>query len=127
MAEYRHFTAARTTEPDADSLLDQLHAAVDPTMGVQHFPGTADYVLKKTDPWTPDNISAAQVVLDTAPEPSARLAAQAFIDNLPPQWRAFLPLFLKQVNVLRTSLATPLPQLTAAQLLNAFRNEAGNL
>ena len=126
MAEYCPFISTRMTEPDPLSLLAQLRATVDATAGVQHTAGPS-YVVKKETPWTPDDVVAAQTAIDTAPESSPRIAAQEFLDNLPPQWRAFLPLFVKQLNVIRTSLATPLPPITGAQLLNAFRNEAGSL
>lgn len=125
MAEYCPFTSTRSTEPDLGALLAAVRA-IDPIAGVFHMVGPS-YVVKKDTPWTPDQIAAAQLAIDTAPEPSARLTAQAFVDDLPPQWRAFLPLFVKQINVLRAALATPLPPITGAQLLNAFRNEAGAL
>jgi hypothetical protein len=71
MSAYQTFTAARTTEPDAASLLASLRT-LDATAGVQHTSG-ATYVIKKSTAWTAPQITAAQNAIETAPETTATM------------------------------------------------------
>jgi hypothetical protein len=64
--DYHAFTSARATEPDPGALLTALRV-IEPTIGVQHQPGTAAYRLKKNTAWTPAEIAQAQTAIDTAP------------------------------------------------------------
>lgn len=101
MADYHMFTSSRGTEPDPTALLAQLKA-IDPTIGVQHAPGTNAYTLKKAAPWTPAEIASAQTAIDTAP---VRDDAAVEIDDKT----------LKAI-VLGIWEAIPTPLLTKAQL-----------
>lgn len=125
MADYRSFTAARTTEPDFASLVASLKA-LDSTAGVQHTAGTQTYVVKKATAWTAPQITAAQNAIDTAPSVTPQSLAQAEIDAWPIVQKAFALALAKQLNVIRSKLSPPLPDLTLAQVLAAIRSEAGN-
>lgn len=126
MAEYRSFTAARTTEPDFAALTANLKA-LDPTAGVQHMPGTNTYIVKKATAWTANQITAAQNAIETAPETSPQLTAQAVIDNMPIVEKAIILALIDQLNVLRSRLSPPLAAITPQQALDAVRTKAGNL
>jgi hypothetical protein len=131
MAFITVITSTRTADADPIALLAAVRAVIpDPLLGLSYAVGTSfdpHYALSKTTEWTEEELAAVQTAIDAAPAPSVRLTAQAFVDNLPPEWRAFLPVFVKQINVLRAAAVPPLPPLTGAMLLNAFRNEAGAL
>jgi hypothetical protein len=127
MAAYQTFTTTRMTDPDPASLVAQLRALGDATVGVQHTIGTAAYVLKKATAWTAPQITAAQNVLDTAPATNDELTAQAFIDTLP-LWAQGLALALvDELNRLRTQPTTVFATITNAQAIAAIRAKAGTL
>ena len=127
MSAYNTFSTARGTEPDPATLLAQLRAALDPTVGVQHpVPGPA-YVLKKATAWTGPQITAAQNVLDTSPAATPQLAAQTYIDNMPMELKAILLTIIDQLNVVRANLPTPLGAITPTQAVAAARTKAGTL
>lgn len=123
---YQAFTTQRSTEPDAASLLAQLRA-LDPTAGVQHEPGTQDYVLKKATAWTDPQRSAALNVLETAPALTPQLLAQAQIDAMPLATKAVVLALIDQLNVIRAALPSPLGPITPAQAVAAIRAKAGTL
>jgi hypothetical protein len=125
MAAYQSFASGRTTEPDPASLLAQLRAVVDATVGVQHAVGTVGYVLKKTTAWTAPQITAAQNAIDTAPTTSDQLTAQALIDSLSIFDKAQDLTLLDEINVLRSALS--LTPRTVAQAIAAIRTKAGTL
>jgi hypothetical protein len=126
MAAYQTFTTARATEPDPASLLAQLRAAVDATVGVQHLVGSG-YVVKKATAWTAPQIAAAQSAIDTAPNATDQLTAQAFIDTLP-LWAQGLALALvDELNRLRTQPTTVFATITNAQAIAAIRAKAGDI
>jgi hypothetical protein len=126
MADYHTFTAARTTEPDFATLLANLKA-LDASAGVQHTPGTQTYVLKKATTWTAPHINAAQNVLNTAPAASPQLTAQAIIDKMPIFEKAIILALIDQLNVIRSKLSPPLPDITTQQAIEAVRTKAGQL
>jgi hypothetical protein len=127
MAAYQTFTTARTTEPDPASLVTQLRAAVDPTVGVQHLAGAATFVLKKATAWTAPQITAAQTVIDSVAAASDQLTAQALIDSMSLYDKARDLTLVDQLNVIRAALPTPLGAITPAQALTAIRTKAGTL
>jgi hypothetical protein len=137
MASYQSFVVARLTQPDPTSLLAQLRA-LDASAGVQHVPGTADYVIKKATAWTTPQINAVQTILETAPTSTPQLTAQAEIDVVGIATLALAWMLLDEVNVLRTEINTlraavsppltpALPQRTVAQARTAWRTKAGTL
>jgi hypothetical protein len=126
MADYHTFTVTRTTEPDPASLLAQLRAS-DPTVGVQHLPGTQTFTLKKATTWTANQITAAQTVLETAPATSPQLTAQAIIDSWDIPTRALVLTLIDQINLIRSKLSPPLGAVTPQQALQAIRDKAGTL
>jgi hypothetical protein len=124
-AAYQSFASGRTTEPDPASLLTQLRAAVDATVGVQHAVGAVGYLLKKGTAWTAAQITAAQTVLDTAPAATDQLTAQSLVDALSLLDKAQDLALLDEINVLRTALS--LAPRTVVQALTAIRAKAGQL
>jgi hypothetical protein len=126
MATYQSFAVARTTEPDAPSLLASLKA-LDATAGVQHVPGLSSYIIKKATVWTPAQVTAVQNVLETAPVTSPELTAQAGVDMFSIATQALVLALIDQLNVLRAALPVPLPPITPAQALAAIRAKAGTL
>lgn len=130
MPAYHAFTVTRTTEPDQASLLAQLRT-LDATAGVQHIMGTDAYVLKKATAWTAPQITAAQNALETAPETSPQLTAQALIDNMPLFEKAIILTILDETNRLRTALrglgVTGLPAIDVQAMIGAVRTKAGQL
>jgi len=74
MPGYVDLTTARATTPDAPALLAALRA-LDASAGVVPL-GPGLFRLKKNSPWLPAHISAAQTVIDTAPESSVTTRAQ---------------------------------------------------
>lgn len=125
MAAYQVFTSARTTEPDAASLLANLRA-LDASAGVHHTAGPL-YTIKKATDWTVPQISAAQSVIDAAPASSPQLAAQAWVDVMPLGQKAFILTLLDQINLIRSKLSPPLGAITPGQVLQAVRDKAGTL
>jgi len=126
MAAYQTFTSTRFTEPDLPTLVAQLRA-VDTTIGIGPRLGGGPFVVKKTTAWTTQQITAAQTVIDTAPATSDQLTAQALIDAMPIYDRARDAVIVDQFNVIRARLPTPLPDITAQQVITAIRNKAGQL
>lgn len=130
MADYRSFTVARSTEPDFAALVANLKA-LDPSAGVQHTPGTQVYVLKKATAWTTAQANAAQNVLNTTPESSPQLTAQAAIDSLPLVERAIILTLIDETNRLRAALrglgVANLPDVSVQTAMSAVRNKAGTL
>lgn len=118
------FTSSRTTEPHLPTLLTQLRA-LDPTAGVAHQVGTAEYVVKKATTWTSPQRTAAQNTIDNAPEITPQLIAQDEIDRWPISMRAFAETLLDEINLLRAQLS--LAPRTPAQVITAIRNKAGTL
>lgn len=130
MADYRSFTATRTTEPDFASLLASLKA-LDATAGVQHDVGTLIYVVKKATAWTANQITAAQNAIESAPAASPQLAAQALVDTMPIFEKAIILTILDETNRLRAALrglgVTGLPNIDVQTMIGAVRTKAGNL
>lgn len=125
MAAYQTFTSTRTTDPDAASLLSQLRAAVDGTVGVQPRAAGVGFVVKKATTWTATQIAAAQTAIDTAPAASEQLTAQALVDTLCILDKAQDLALLDEINILRAALS--LAPRTVAQALGAIRAKAGQL
>lgn len=123
MSDYHTFIVTRTTQPDPDRLLAQLHA-LDSTVGIQHESSTS-YILKKATAWTGPQIAAAQNVLDTAPANSSTLTAQAVIDHWPPEMIGLIDLLLDEFNILRRLQTPPLADRTRAQVLAGIRGKVG--
>lgn len=122
---YQAFTTARTTVPDPAQLQAQLRA-LDPTAGVTPTsPDGRSFTVKKNTVWTQPQITAAQNVIDTAPAVSLQSIAQAEIDAWPIAQKAFALALIDQLNVIRSKLSPPLPDITAAQALAAIRAKAG--
>jgi len=128
MPSYHEFTSARTTEPDAGSLLTLLRAT-DATIGVRHVGGSAVYVVKRSldSDWTVTEIAAAQTIIDTAPARTPSLVAQEHIKAWPIEQRALVLALIDQLNAVRAALPTPLAPITPAQVLTAVVNKAKTL
>lgn len=126
MATYQAFTSSRTTVPDPNGLLAALRTTVAPDVGITVF-DTPRYTLKKTAPWAPAEIAAAQTVLDTAAVATPQLTAQHEIDVLPIWAKAIVLALIDQLNIIRAALPTPLPAITPAQAITAIRNKAATL
>lgn len=124
MAFYRTFTTTRVNEPDYTSLLNLLRS-IEPTIGIQRFPGDIDYRLKKNTDWTPAEISAAQNAIDAAPNKSPQLTAQAEIDRMEIALKALVLVLIDEINILRNFHG--LAPRTPAQAIQAIRNKAGTL
>jgi hypothetical protein len=99
MAFYEAFVMARP-EADETSLVRQLRQ-VEPTIGVQHAPGSDRYVLKKNTPWSSGERTTALAILRAAPDASPRLHAQAELDQLRLVFRAVVLTLLDEINLLR--------------------------
>jgi hypothetical protein len=138
MAAYFTFTTTRATEPDPITLAAAIRNATTDATAVLSRLVDGTWRGKKTNAWTPSDISAVQNALDTAPALTPQRAAQTEIDNWPITMKAFALAVLDEVNVLRTEINTlraavsppltpPLPARTPAQLLAAIRNKAGTL
>jgi len=65
----------RTTDLDLPSLVTQLRATVAPDVGAQ-APRNNTIVLKKEGVWTPQQIAAAQIAIDTVTETTPTLRFQ---------------------------------------------------
>lgn len=128
MATYYNFTSSRPTEPDPTTLTGLLRAS-DATYGVQHVPGTALYVVKRSSdaPWLGPEIAAVQTTIDTAPAASFSLTAQANILAWPIEQRALVLALVDAINVLRAAVTPPLAAITPAQALAAVVNKAKTL
>lgn len=122
---YQTFTSARTSRPDYNTLLAQLRA-LDPSAGLGLDLGPT-YHVKKATAWTQPQINAAQTVINTAPETTPQLTAQAQVDALQLYEKAFILALIDQINVLRAALPVPLAAITPAQALAAIRAKAGTL
>ena len=127
MAAYSVFARASGLPLDEVSARELLRAAIAPDVGILLAGLPNVYRLKKTAPWTAADIAAAQIIIDTAPEPTPRLFAQHSIDTWPIEWRALVLALLDQINVVRSKLPVPLAAITPAQALQAIRNKAGTL
>lgn len=123
-AFYHTFTTARTSDADPGALLAALRVQ-DATAGVQHFPGTTIYVVKKSSDWTAQQITFVQGQIDTAPAQTVETLAQSTIDTMPIFEKALLLTLLDQINVLRTRAG--LATVTPAQAIQAVRDKAGTL
>lgn len=126
MPGYRDFTSPRPTPADWRALQSALQA-LDPTASVMPSPAGDVYHVKKATPFTPGQITATQNAIDTAPAATPQSAAQTEIDNWPIAQKAMALALTKQLNVIRSKLSPPLPDLTLVQVLAAIRNEAGTL
>jgi hypothetical protein len=124
MAAYQSFTTARATEPDTPALLATLRS-VDPSAGLAHLPGTATYVVKKDTAWTAPQITTVQTLIDTAPEATPALSAQAWVDAMPLYEKALVLALVDQLNVLRARAS--LAAITPAAAMQAIRDKAGTL
>lgn len=124
-AFYQAFTAARTTEPDYDSLLSTLRSA-DATIGLRRDDTTL-WTLKKSTLWTAPQIAAAQNVLNTVAARTDESLAQAEVDKLGIRERAILLTLLDQLNLLRLQPITVMASVTPAQAIAAVRTKAGTL
>lgn len=147
MAIRQTFTAVRQTEPHWLSVLAILRTA-DPTVGFSDPLGLTVTIKKSTD-WTPQQITQAQNVLDTAPADTPSLRAQFYIDDLPIPLKAILATVFDELNRRRqwdagfkaaaaaaTSLADlkarvallpDAPDISIAQAIQAVRDKAGTL
>lgn len=83
--------------------------------------------LKKGAPWTAAEKATAQGAIDTAPAITLQLAAQRAVDSFPIEYRALVLALVDQINVLRSKLVPPLPDITPAQAITAIRAKAGSL
>lgn len=126
MAFYQPFTSTRTSEPDMIALLASLRTQ-DATAGIQHEPGSANYVVKKATDWTAPQVSFVQNAIDTAPAITLERIAQNEIDAWPIAQKALVLALIDQLNVIRAALPTPLAAITPAQALAAIRTKAGTL
>lgn len=123
---YQAFVAVRVTEPDYDSLLAAVRAAVDNTVGLRRD-DTTKWTLKKATAWTAQQISAAQTAVNTAAARTDELLAQAEIDRLGIRERAVALTLLDQINLLRTQPTTVMTTVTPTQAIAAIRTKAGTL
>lgn len=124
---YQAFTSSRTTWPDEPQLLASLRSTVDATIGFSIDRTTRQIAVKKNSAWTQPQITSAQNVIDTAPAVTPQTVAQAEIDAWPIAQRALVLALIDQLNVIRSKLSPPLPDITPAQALAAVRAKAGTL
>lgn len=123
---YITVTSTRTTPPDPVALLATLRGA-DATVGISADPIGQTFKLKKSTTWTPPQIAGAQNAIDSAPALTPQRQAQNEIDAWPITQKAFALALIDQLNVIRSKLSPPLPDITSAQALAAIRAKAGTL
>jgi hypothetical protein len=117
-------TAIRTTRPDWGSLLAAF-LVIDPL--IDAAPQFPVYQVTKPTAWTGPQIAAAQNALESAPETSARLTAQAEVDQLTIREKAIILTLLDELNRLRTQPTTTFVAITPAMAIAAVRTKAGTL
>ena len=125
MVSYHTFATTRSTRPDPAALLAALRAIV-PTAGVTEL-SPEHYRVKTPDLLVPNQITAMQAAIDTAPALTPQRAAQNEIDRWPIAQRALVLALIDELNTIRAALPTPLGPRTPAQALAAVRAKAGTL
>lgn len=86
--------------------------------------GTVTIIVEKlaaAGPFTPAEIANLQLALDAVPDSSPTRSGQATVDKLAPLEKAILLTILDQINVIRSKLSPPLPDITPAQAIAAVR------
>jgi hypothetical protein len=124
-AFYTEITSVRAV-PDVATLLASIRA-LDATAVVYEPLTPPTYTIRKATPWTAPQIAAAQTVIDTAPDATARLTAQATIDSWPIELKALVLALIDQLNTIRAALPVPLGPITPTQAIAAVRSKAGTL
>lgn len=127
MPSYIPLTTTRTTPPDPVALISAIRSATgDPTaVIVQTMQG--EWRGKKATDWTPADTANAQNILDTVAPLTPQLVAQRNVDTFPIEYKALVLALVDQINVLRSKLTPPLPDITPAQAIAAIRQKAGTL
>lgn len=89
--------------------------------------GVVTVVVEKPTPWQPNEITAVQNAVNTAPDQTPQTEAQSQIDQFPIKDRAVISALIKEINILRAAVVPALPPRSLAQAISAVKNEAGNL
>lgn len=116
--------------PDLQALIVAIRPAIgDPfyVLAQQSSAGAVTVFVQKPTVWTGPQITAVQSAVTAAPISTPQTDGQNTLDNWPPEMRGFVVALVKQLNVIRAALPTPLGALTAAQVQAAVRTETGNL
>ena len=126
MATHITITTTRATWPDNVALSAAIKAATDATAVLTCLDGTTAIGKKATD-WTPQQIAAAQTILDTAAAVTPQVLAQREVDRFPLAYKALVLALIDQINVIRAALVPPKVAITPAQAIAAIRDKAGTL
>lgn len=117
------FSSPRKDSPDPVALLNLIRGFDSTASGGESFPG--NYVVKKSTPFSSQDLINFQNIIDTAPSRTARTDAQNIINNMPIFEKAILLALLDQINVLRTRAG--LATISVAQAIQGVKDKAGTL
>lgn len=122
---YHQFTRILPAADEA-AILTNLRAT-DASAGLIATPDGISINVKKSTDWTANQITAVQNIVNNAPNKTLQNMAQNEIDRWPISEKAFVSALVNQINVLRSKLSPPLPDITMQQVIQAIRNEAATL